>query len=142
MVNITSGKNLSLDDVIELYTSGERELYTDYERLYENILKSDHLITVRDDGNLIGIIRSSGDGDNNQYISEVILHGSYPTPGLGSKLLDAYLKATENISKIYILSHEYYRTSFSKTWLLYKGFKIIAENENVIVYLLDRHIKY
>lgn len=142
MVNITSDNNLSLDNIIELYTSGEKELYTDYERLYENILKSDYLITIRDDGELIGLIRSSGDGNNNQFISELILHGSYPTHGLGSKLLDAYLKKTENISKIYILSHEHYRTSFSKTWLLYKGFKIIADNETIIVYLLDRNIKY
>lgn len=142
MVIITSEKNLSLKDVVGLYTSGDKELYTDYEQLHENILKSDYLFTIRTNDELIGIIRSSGDGNNNQYISEVILHGSYPTPGLGSQLLNSYLKATENVSKIYILSHEYYRTSFSKTWLQYKGFQVIAENESVIVYLLDRNIKY
>lgn len=142
MVTITSERNLSLDNIINLYTSGDKELYTDYERLHKNVLNSDYLFTVLKDGELIGIIRSNGDGDNNQYISEIILHGGHSTHGLGSKLLNSYLIATENVSKIYILSHEYYRTSFSKTWLQYKGFKVITENDNVIVYLLDRDIKY
>lgn len=142
MVIITSERNLSLDNVINLYTSGEKELYADYERLRTSILNSDYLFTIFQDDELIGIIRSNGDSDNNQYISEIVLHGQHRTPGLGSMLLEAYLKATENVNKIYILSHEYFRSTFSKTWLQYKGFKVITENDNVIVYLLDREINY
>lgn len=142
MVIITAEKNMSQDDVVELYTSGDTELYTDYDQLYSSILNSDYCISVIDDNQLIGIIRSSGDGNHNQYIAEIVMHAGHPTPGIGSKLLDAYLTATSDVSKIYILSHEHYRTSFSRTWLQYKGFKLIAENDNIILYLLDREIKY
>ncbi len=133
---------MSQDDIVELYTSGDTELYRDYDKLYSNILKSDYCISVTHDEQLVGIIRSSGDGNHNQYIAEIVMHAGHPTSGIGSKLLDAYLKATEDVSKIYILSHEHYRTSFSRTWLQYKGFKLIAENDNIILYLLDREIKY
>ena len=133
---------MSQDDVVELYTSGDTELYTDYDQLYSSILNSDYCISVIDDNQLIGIIRSSGDGNHNQYIAEIVMHAGHPTPGIGSKLLDAYLTEAADVSKIYILSHEYYRTSFSRTWLQYKGFKLIAENDNIILYLLDREIKY
>ncbi len=142
MVIITAEKNMSQDDVVELYTSGDTELYTDYDQLYSSILNSDYCISVIDDNQLIGIIRSSGDGNHNQYIAEIVMHAGHPTPGIGSKLLDAYLTEAADVSKIYILSHEYYRTSFSRTWLQYKGFKLIAENDNIILYLLDREIKY
>lgn len=142
MVTITAEKNMSQDDVIELYTSGDTELYTDYDQLYSSILNSDYCISVIDDDQLIGLIRSSGDGNHNQYIAEIVMHAGYPTHGIGSKLLDAYLKAAADVRKIYILSHEHYRTSFSRTWLQYKGFKLIAENDNIILYLLDREIKH
>lgn len=142
MITITTEKNMSEDDIVELYTSGNTELYRDYKQLYSNILNSDYCISVLHNEQLIGIIRSNGDGIHNQYIAEIVMHAGHPTSGLGSKLLDAYLTATKNVSKIYILSHEYYRTSFSRTWLQYKGFKLIAENDNIILYLLDREIKY
>lgn len=142
MVIISNEKNMSLDDVVELYTSGDEELYTDYDELYQSILGSDYCITVRDDDRLVGIIRSSGDGNLNQYIAEIVMHAGYPTHGIGSKLLDTYLNETADVSKIYILSHTHYRTSFAKTWLQYKGFKLLAETESIILYLLDREIKY
>lgn len=142
MVTITAEKNMSQDDVVELYTSGDTELYTDYDQLYSSILNSDYCISVFDDEQLIGIIRSNGDGNHNQYIAEIVMHAGHPTHGIGSKLLDAYLTAAADVRKIYILSHEHYRTSFSRTWLQYKGFKLIAENDNIILYLLDREIKY
>lgn len=142
MVTITTEKNMSFDDIVDLYTSGDTELYTDYNQLYQSILNSDYCITVRDGKQLVGIIRSSGDGNINQYIAEIVLHAGHPTPGIGSKLLDAYLTAAAEVSKIYILSHEHYRTTFSKTWLQYKGFRLIAENGDIIVYMLDRGIKY
>lgn len=142
MVVISTDKNISKDDIVALYTSGDEELYTDYDELYKNVLNSDYCITIYDEDQLIGIIRSNGDGNMNQYIAEIIIHAGCPTQGIGSKLLDAYLEATADVSKIYILSHGYYRTSFSRTWLQYKGFKLIAENDNIILYLLDREIKY
>lgn len=142
MLKITTEKNMSLDDVIELYTSGDTELYKDYEMLYSSILNSDYCVSVIHDEKLVGIIRSSGDSNHNQYIAEIVMHAGHPTSGIGSKLLDAYLTATENVHKIYILSHEHYRTSFSRTWLQYKGFKLIAENDSIILYLLDRNNKY
>ena len=142
MVTISADKNISFDDIVELYTSGEEEIYNDYDELYQSILNSDYCITVRNEDQLVGIIRSNGDGNLNQYISEIVMHAGCPTQGIGSKLLDAYLEAASAVSKIYILSHQYYRTSFSKTWLQYKGFKLIAENDSIILYLLDREIKY
>lgn len=142
MVTITAEKNMSQDDVVELYTSGNTELYTDYNQLYSSILNSDYCISVFNDEQLIGIIRSNGDGNHNQYIAEIVMHAGHPASGIGSKLLDAYLTAAADVRKIYILSHEHYRTSFSRTWLQYKGFKLIAENDNIILYLLDREIKY
>ena len=142
MVAISTDKNISKDDIVALYTSGDEELYTDYDELYKSILNSDYCITIYDEDQLIGIIRSNGDGNMNQYISEIVMHAGCPAQGIGSKLLDAYLDAAADVSKIYILSHEHYRTSFSRTWLQYKGFKLIAENDNIILYLLDREIKY
>ncbi|CAD2081527.1 hypothetical protein GCM10007275_20910 [Jeotgalicoccus coquinae] len=142
MVTISTGKDMSLEDIVELYTSGDEGLYTDYDELYKSILNSDYCITARDQDRLVGIIRSNGDGNINQYIAEIVMHAGCPTQGIGSKLLDAYLDTAADVSKIYILSHGHYRTSFSKTWLQYKGFKLLAENDSIILYLLDRKIKY
>lgn len=142
MDTISTDKLITLDDVRELYTSGGGDLYSDYNKLRTDIINSDFVITLRQKGKLVALMRSNGDGTNNQYISEIILHAALPNQGFGSKLIDKYLECTHEVSKIYILSHVYYRTTFSKTWLQYKGFNIIAENENIIVYLYDRHLKY
>lgn len=142
MVTISTAKDISLDDVTGLYGSGEHPIYKDFEQLHHNILNSDVCVTARLSDDLVGIIRSNGDGNNNQYISEIIMHADQPSQGIGSKLLDTYLLETNTVSKIYIVSHEHFRSSFSKTWLHYKGFKLISENEDIIVYLLDRNIKY
>lgn len=142
MLEISTDKTLTLEDIKNLYDSGDEKLYQDYKLLLENILRSDYLITLRQDDKVLALIRSNGDGCNTQYISEIVMTANMPHQGFGSKLLDAYLEASKNVSKIYIVSHKYYRTSFSKTWLQYKGFNIIADNEAVIVYLLDRNISY
>lgn len=138
MNTISTEKMISIDDVRELYSSGDTELYKDYDKLRENIINSDFVITLRQNDKLVGLMRSNGDGTNNQYISEVILHATLPNQGFGSKLLDKYLESTKEVDKIYILSHDYFRTTFAKTWLQYKGFNIIAENDNVILYLYER----
>lgn len=142
MLEISTEKLLTLEDIETLYASGDEKLYHDYDLLLENILVSDYLITLRQDDEICGLIRSNGDGCNTQYISEIVMKANMPHQGFGSKLLDAYLDATSNVNKIYVVSHDYYRTNFSKTWLQYKGFKILADNDGVIVYLLDRKFTY
>lgn len=138
MVTISTKKNISIEDVRGLYDSGDSALYNNNEQLLSNILSSDFCITAWSENTLVGIIRSGGDGNNKQYISEIVMHADHPSQGVGSRLLDTYLSETADVKKIYIVSHEYFRTSFSKTWLNYKGFNLIAENDDIIVYLLDR----
>src|SRR5699024_12713749 len=121
---------------------GETKYHHNYNKFDQSILNHEYCITGRDGKQHVGIIHSSGDGNINHYIAEIVLHAGHPTPRIGSKQLEAYLTAAAEVSKIYILSHAHYRTTFSKTWLQYKGFRLIAENGDIIVYMLDRGIKY
>src|SRR5699024_12818513 len=101
MLEISTEKLLTLEDIETLYASGDEKLYHDYDLLLENILASDYLITLRQDDEICGLIRSNGDGCNTQYISEIVMIANMAHQGFSSKLLDDNRVATRIVKNIY-----------------------------------------
>ncbi len=139
MLKLRKDRSFNSSDINSLYLS---KGYSSYENrldaLYDAVIASDHVITAWEETQLVGIIRSSGDMQFTQHISDLIVHPDYKTMGLASKLMNAYIKEVSDVDEIFLMMDAAPKNSFTKNWLLYKGFEIIAETDKQTIYMMKR----
>ena len=124
------------DDINALYLSKGYSSYEDrLNQLYDAILASDYVITAWDDEKLTGIIRSSGDMKFSQYISDLLVHPEYKSKGLASKLMNEFIHTVTDVEEIYLMMASNTENKFTKNWLVYNGFEIIADTDQQTIYL-------
>ncbi|GAB3058716.1 GNAT family N-acetyltransferase [Salinicoccus sesuvii] len=134
-MNISREKNIAYSDIEHLYmSSGDTPYENKLGALYEAVVHSDHLVTAWDGPLLVGLIRSSGDMQFTQVISDFLVHPEHRTKGIASKLMNAYIEDTSQVEKIYLFMDDL-SSAFTRNWLLHKGFDLIKDSENLCIYL-------
>ena len=82
-------KKIDLDALFALYTAVGWSAYTkDIQQLAMGIQQSLKVITVWDEQQLIGLIRSVGDGETILYIQDLLVHPAYQNKGIGTQLIE------------------------------------------------------
>ena len=82
-------KKIDLDALFALYTAIGWSAYTkDIQQLAMGIQQSLKVITVWDEQQLIGLIRSVGDGETILYIQDLLVHPAYQNKGIGTQLIE------------------------------------------------------
>lgn len=136
MLKLKHDKEMTPENINDLYLS---KGYSSYEgkldKLHEAVFASDYVITAWDDDTLVGIIRSSGDMKFSQYISDLIVHPDYKSKGLASKLMNEYIHRATDVEEVYLMMESNPKNKFTKNWLIYNGFEIIADTDRQTIYL-------
>ncbi|WP_017549482.1 GNAT family N-acetyltransferase [Salinicoccus carnicancri] len=139
MLELRKDRSFTSKDINSLYMS---KGYSSYENrldaLYEAAVTSDYIVTAWDGAQMAGIIRSSGDLNFTQYISDLIVHPEYKSMGLASKLMDAYINEVSGVEEIYLMMDTAPKNSFTKNWLAYKGFEVLAETDKQTIYMMGK----
>ncbi|MFC3418746.1 GNAT family N-acetyltransferase [Salinicoccus hispanicus] len=136
MLNMSRDRNIAYSDIEQLYmSSGDTPYENRLDALYEAVISSDHLVTAWDGTLLVGLLRSSGDMQFTQLISDFLVHPEHHTKGIASKLMNAYIEDTSHIEKIYLFMDDGLASAFTRNWLVHKGFGIIKDGEDLCIYL-------
>ena len=75
-----------------------------------------------------------------QYIADLIVHPEYKSMGLASNLMSAYIDEVSAVEEIYLMIDSTSKNSFTKNWLVYKGFESLAETDKKIIYIMRKDI--
>lgn len=139
MLRLRKDRSFNSGDIHSLYLSKGYSSYEDrLDTLYDAVIASDHVITAWDGNRMVGIIRSSGDQIFTQHIADLIVHPEYKTMGLASRLMDAYIDEVSEVDEVYLMVDAAPKNSFTRNWLIYKGFEILAETDNQTIYLMKK----
>jgi len=77
----------ALIDVLTRYTLGERRPVNDRNRIEKMLAHANILVTVRDQGKLIGVARSLTDYSFCTYLSDLAVDENYQRQGIGRELI-------------------------------------------------------
>lgn len=100
-------KNINADKLMKLYQNVGWSAYTeDLDLLKEAIVKSLDVITAWEDGELVGLIRTIGDGLTILYIQDILVQKEYQNRGIGSRLLQEILEKYSSVRQKVLLTEE------------------------------------
>lgn len=97
-------KKIDLDALFALYTAIGWSAYT------KDIQQSLKVITVWDEQQLIGLIRSVGDGETILYIQDLLVHPAYQNKGIGTQLIEKMVQAYPKVRQKVLLTENEQRT--------------------------------
>ena len=104
-------KKIDLDALFELYTAVGWSAYTkDIQQLALGIQQSLKVITVWDEQQLIGLIRSVGDGETILYIQDLLVHPDYQNMGIGTQLIEKMVQAYPKVRQKVLLTENEQQT--------------------------------
>lgn len=104
-------KKIDLDALFELYTAVGWSAYTkDIQQLALGIQQSLEVITVWHEQQLIGLIRSVGDGETILYIQDLLVHPAYQNKGIGTQLIEKMVQAYPKVRQKVLLTENEQRT--------------------------------
>ncbi len=94
-----------------LYTAVGWSAYTkDIQQLALGIQQSLEVITVWHEQQLIGLIRSVGDGETILYIQDLLVHPAYQNKGIGTQLIEKMVQAYPKVRQKVLLTENEQRT--------------------------------
>jgi ribosomal protein S18 acetylase RimI-like enzyme len=98
-------KNISTDELLDLYNDAGWKAYTsDPEKLAQAVSNSLYVLTARDGGKLVGLLRAIGDGLTIIYIQDILVLNGYRRQGTGSRLLKMTLDKYSSVRQIVLLT--------------------------------------
>lgn len=104
-------KKIDLDALFGLYTAVGWSAYTnDIRQLALGIQQSLEVITVWHEQQLIGLIRSVGDGETILYIQDLLVHPAYQNKGIGTQLIEKMVQAYPKVRQKVLLTENEQRT--------------------------------
>lgn len=104
-------KKIDLDALFSLYTAVGWSAYTkDIQQLAMGVQQSLKVITVWDEQQLIGLIRSVGDGETILYIQDLLVHPAYQNKGIGTQLIEKMVQAYPKVRQKVLLTENEQRT--------------------------------
>lgn len=98
-------KCIDEQSLLELYGSvGWTAYTTDSKQLMKAVEQSLKVITVWQEKELIGLIRSVGDGETILYIQDLLVHPTYQKQGIGTALMKKMVEAYPNVRQKVLLA--------------------------------------
>lgn len=106
-IELSHEKNIHSEDLMKLYQNVGWSAYTeDLDLLKEAIMKSLDVITAWEDGELVGLIRTIGDGLTILFIQDILVQNDYQNRGIGSRLLQEILEKYASVRQKVLLTEE------------------------------------
>ena len=106
-ITISREKKIHPEDLMKLYQNVGWSAYTeDLDLLKEAIMNSLDVITAWEDGELVGLIRTIGDGLTILYIQDILVQRDYQKRGIGSRLLQEILEKYKSVRQKVLLTEE------------------------------------
>lgn len=91
--------------LLALYEEAGWKFYTaDKEKLWRAYQNSQDVISVWDENNLAGIIRTVGDKETILFIQDILVAKQYQKQGIGSKLLSLIIEKYPHVRQIALLT--------------------------------------
>ncbi|MFH5835484.1 GNAT family N-acetyltransferase [Proteiniclasticum sp. C24MP] len=104
---ISREKNIDSDKLMKLYQNVGWSAYTeDLDLLKGAIMKSLDVITAWEGEELVGLIRTIGDGLTILYIQDILVQTDYQNKGIGSRLLQEILDKYSLVRQKVLLTEE------------------------------------
>lgn len=122
-------KDIEAKDILNLYEDAGWKAYTnDLDSLMKGIENSLDLLSVWDGNQLVGLIRTVGDGQTIIYIQDILVLNAYQRKGYGKILLDEILKKYESVRMKVLLTDD---TDKTNAFYQSVGFKRASEVDTV-----------
>ncbi|NLT25572.1 MAG: GNAT family N-acetyltransferase [Microbacteriaceae bacterium] len=117
-------------ELVELYDAVGWSAYTrDPDRLVAAVNASLRLITVRDDGELIGLARLVGDGHSIVYLQDILIRPTHQSRGIGREVFQRLFAPFEDVrQKVLITDDEPAQRAFYESM----GFREASSLEHPI----------
>lgn len=107
MYNISSTKETDMRKIERLYHDAGWSAYTDdLSTLKESLSQSLDVVTAWDGDELIGLIRTVGDGLTIIYIQDILVLKAYQRKGIGGLLMGEVLEKYKNVRQKVLLTEE------------------------------------
>lgn len=111
-MDIKSGKIEDRQQLLSLYESVGWTAYTQNpDKLFRAINHSLDILTVWDNDNLVGLIRTIGDNETILYIQDLLIKPEYQHQGLGSTLLKKICDQHKDIRQKVLLTDDSDKTN-------------------------------
>ena len=127
-------RDVSVDEVLALYTALEWSSARKPDALYAGLLASHALVIARDDTRLIGLGNAISDGHLVVYFPHLLVHPEYRGHGIGSALMRRLMSKYEGFHQQALLADgrasEFYRKM---------GFKRAGQTEPMWIFDGDEH---
>jgi len=131
MISYRTGKDVGLDEMIELYvdsTLGERRPVDDRQRMARMLEEADLVITAWEEDLMVGISRCVTDWVYCTYLSDLAVRVDYQGQGIGKELVRLTREATPDATVILLAAPaavDYYpkigMTRHDSAWVLWPG---------------------
>ena len=113
---IQSMKELDKDKIYKLYEANEWIAYLQtFDQLMRGIGNSLDCISYEENGELIGLIRTVGDGETIIYIQDILIMPEHQDRGIGSQLIQHVLEKYKHVRQIALMTdmepkqHKFYK---------------------------------
>jgi GNAT superfamily N-acetyltransferase len=131
MISYRTGKDVDLDEMIELYvdsTLGERRPVDDRQRMARMLEEADLVITAWEEDLMVGISRCVTDWAYCTYLSDLAVRADHQGQGIGKELVRLTREATPDATVILLAAPaavDYYpkigMTRHDSAWVLWPG---------------------
>lgn len=104
--------NLDKQQILDLYNSVGWTVYTKTpDKLFDGLAHSLDIFTKIIDDQLVGLIRTVGDGKTIIYIQDLLIHPNYQRLGIGSELINKVLTKYHDVRQIVLVSNDEEKTN-------------------------------
>lgn len=122
MVIYKTDKNISVEQIKELFFSVDWRVGNKPDKIVEALKNSETLITAWDKCRLVGLVNAFSDVTMVVYVHYVLTHHDYQKQGIGKQMINHFLKNYKEYKHIVLISNNN-KTGFFKKC----GFHICAE---------------
>lgn len=127
MITFQQSKQINQAQLLNLYKDAGWSTYTkNPNQLQAAIQNSLSVITAWHQNNLVGLIRSIGDGHTILYIQDLLVHTNFKRQGIGSRLLKQMLSLYPNVRQKVLLTDD---TPQTRNFYSSNGFSPASENK-------------
>ena len=124
-MRIEESKNLQLNEIVNLYRSvGWTNYLKRVDILQQAYADSLCVLGAYDSDQLVGVIRTVGDGQTIVFVPDIVVLPEYQRKGIGTKLLKAVMDQYKDVYQVELLTD-----NTDKTKAFYRSVGFIASDE-------------
>lgn len=128
-ISYLKNQPIKVEDLASLYNSVGWTSYTDHPNIMEKLLSGAlSYISAWYGNNLIGLIRTIGDGCYILYIQDLLVHPNYQRRGIGGELVHQILDDAKDMRQIILTTD-----NSKKTARFYRSVGLVPMNEAGVV---------